>query len=223
LRSTWRMGAQDPMENDKLPSSPAVLTWVQQHQTARAPRKLAPRSDVVCTAQLRQKGNVEFVTSIAGRARVAHEAVYAAAKSSVDAFAESLVRTRRDQGAGRRGASPGWSTPSSSSAADGRPALAATAWSGTRALPSVFGALAGPFGGKTNPLRSFSRGERSNCCVVARLARIRRGLLQPLMATQLLFALPMASASLQRWPPLRDWQATLGDNRRRGVRLDDRR
>jgi hypothetical protein len=43
------------------------------------------------------------------------------------------------------------------------------------------------------------------------------------MATQLLFALPMASASLQRWPPLRDWQATLGDNRRRGVRLDDRR
>ncbi|WP_019814790.1 DMT family transporter [Saccharomonospora saliphila] len=34
-------------------------------------------------------------------------------------------------------------------------------------------------------------------------------LVQPLLVTQLLFALPMASAAVRRWPPLRDWLAAL--------------
>lgn len=34
-------------------------------------------------------------------------------------------------------------------------------------------------------------------------------LVQPLLVTQLLFALPMASASTRRWPPSRDWLAGL--------------
>lgn len=34
-------------------------------------------------------------------------------------------------------------------------------------------------------------------------------LVQPLLVTQLLFALPMASAVIRRWPPLRDWIAAL--------------
>ncbi|PXY19129.1 DMT family transporter [Prauserella muralis] len=34
-------------------------------------------------------------------------------------------------------------------------------------------------------------------------------LVQPLLVTQLLFALPMASAAVRRWPQLRDWLAAL--------------
>ncbi|EHK85338.1 hypothetical protein SZMC14600_16456 [Saccharomonospora azurea SZMC 14600] len=34
-------------------------------------------------------------------------------------------------------------------------------------------------------------------------------LVQPLLVTQLLFALPMASAAIRQWPPLRDWLAAL--------------
>lgn len=34
-------------------------------------------------------------------------------------------------------------------------------------------------------------------------------LVQPLLVTELLFALPMASAAVRRWPPLRDWLAGL--------------
>ncbi|MBK1788198.1 DMT family transporter [Prauserella cavernicola] len=34
-------------------------------------------------------------------------------------------------------------------------------------------------------------------------------LVQPLLVTQLLFALPMASATIRRWPTLRDWLAAL--------------
>jgi drug/metabolite transporter (DMT)-like permease len=34
-------------------------------------------------------------------------------------------------------------------------------------------------------------------------------LVQPLLVTQLLFALPMASAAMRQWPPFRDWLAAL--------------
>jgi hypothetical protein len=186
------------MENDKLPSSPAVLTWVQQHQTARAPRKLAPRSDVVCTAQLRQKGNVVFVTSRRSRARrprgglrcgqVRRRRLRRESGSNspgpgcgsarcvpgvVDT--ESFIRRGRPLSAGPTAVGvassrartvtpgiPGQGGRGGAGSRDQGPCGASTCPCWLRlpgavhgALPSGFGALAGPFGGKTNPLRSF--------------------------------------------------------------------
>ncbi|MFF5991747.1 DMT family transporter [Prauserella flavalba] len=46
-------------------------------------------------------------------------------------------------------------------------------------------------------------------CQAAALHLGSLALVQPLLVTQLLFALPMASAAIRRWPPLRDWLAAL--------------
>ncbi|MFC4002284.1 DMT family transporter [Prauserella oleivorans] len=46
-------------------------------------------------------------------------------------------------------------------------------------------------------------------CQAAALHLGTVALVQPLLVTQLLFALPMASAAIRRWPTLRDWLAAL--------------
>ncbi|OQO94126.1 DMT family transporter [Saccharomonospora piscinae] len=47
------------------------------------------------------------------------------------------------------------------------------------------------------------------CCQAGALHFGSVALVQPLLVTQLLFALPMASAAVRQWPPLRDWLAAM--------------